>query len=214
VVEMKRGIYERYLKRAMDFALSSIALIVLSPILLATALLVRSNLGAPVLFKQERPGKDEKIFELYKFRTMTDERDEEGNLLSEEKRSTRFGEKLRSTSIDELPQLINIAKGDMAIVGPRPLLPEYLPFYREHEKSRHDVRPGLTGLAQISGRNYLNWDEKLAKDVEYVSDISFAKDIEIIVKTALKVVKRSDVAATTENAERNLSEVRQNEKYI
>ena len=165
--------YRYFFKRLLDFVLSLLAIIVLSPVLLITALLVRSKLGSPVIFKQERPGKNEKIFTLYKFRTMTDEKDEEGNLLPDEIRLTRFGKLLRSTSLDELPELFNILKGDMSIVGPRPLLVSYLPYYTEKEKHRHDVRPGLTGLAQVKGRNYIAWDERFKIDVEYVENLSF-----------------------------------------
>ena len=162
--------YQKYIKRILDFILSLCALIVLSPVLLIVAILVRVKLGSPIIFKQKRPGKDEKIFTLYKFRTMTDEKDENGNLLPDSERLTKFGKFLRSTSLDELPELINILKGDMAIVGPRPLLVEYLEFYTEEEKHRHDVRPGLTGLAQVNGRNNLKWDDRLAYDVKYVNN--------------------------------------------
>lgn len=151
-MEHKKGIYEKYIKRILDFTLSLIALICLSPILLITAILVRVKLGSPIIFKQQRPGKDEKIFTLYKFRTMTDKKDEKGNLLPDSDRLTKFGKILRSTSLDELPELVNIIKGDMSIVGPRPLLVEYLELYNEEQKHRHDVRPGLTGLAQVSGK--------------------------------------------------------------
>ena len=153
--------YAKYIKRILDFILSLIALIVLSPVLLVVAILVRIKLGSPIIFKQQRPGKDEKIFTLYKFRTMTDKKDENGNLLPDSERLTKFGKVLRSTSLDELPELVNILKGDMSIVGPRPLLVEYLPLYSEEQKHRHDVRPGLTGLAQVGGRNSLSWEEKL-----------------------------------------------------
>ena len=158
--------YAKYVKRPLDFILSLIAIIILSPLLLIVAILVRIKLGKPVIFKQQRPGKNEKIFTLYKFRTMTDKKDENGNLLPDEQRLTKFGKALRSTSLDELPELWNILKGDMAIVGPRPLLVEYLPLYNEKQKLRHDVRPGLTGLAQISGRNAITWEEKFKDDLE------------------------------------------------
>lgn len=186
--------YKKYIKRILDFVLSLIAIIVLSPILLITAILVRIKLGSPVIFKQKRPGKDEKIFTLYKFRTMTDEKDEEGNLLPDSERLTKFGKFLRSTSIDELPELINILKGDMSIVGPRPLLVEYLELYNEEQKHRHDVRPGLTGLAQISGRNAITWEEKFEEDIQYIKKITFLGDIKIILKTALKVFKREGIS--------------------
>lgn len=186
--------YSKYIKRILDFILSLIAIIVLSPVLLITAILVRIKLGSPVIFKQKRPGKDEKIFTLYKFRTMTDEKDEEGRLLPDSERLTKFGKFLRSTSIDELPELINILKGDMSIVGPRPLLVEYLELYNEEQKHRHDVRPGLTGLAQISGRNAITWEEKFEEDLQYIKKITFLGDIKIILKTALKVFKREGIS--------------------
>lgn len=194
-LDMKRKatFYEKYIKRFFDIFLSGLALIVLSPIIGITALLVRVKLGSPVLFSQDRPGKDEKVFKLYKFRSMSDARNDQGELLPDEIRLTRFGRALRSTSLDELPELWNIFKGDMSIVGPRPLLVEYLPYYTEEEKHRHDVRPGLTGLAQVNGRNALRWEEKFAYDIEYVNSISLGTDIRVIIETALKVVKRADV---------------------
>ena len=185
--------YAKYIKRPLDFMLSLIAIIILSPLLLIVAILVRIKLGKPVIFKQQRPGKNEKIFTLYKFRTMTDKKDENGNLLPDEQRLTKFGKALRSTSLDELPELINILKGDMAIVGPRPLLVEYLELYNEEQKHRHDVKPGLTGLAQISGRNSISWEEKFKEDIEYVNNITFAQDIKIILKTFVKVFKRDGI---------------------
>ena len=186
--------YSKYIKRILDFILSLIALIVLLPILLITYVLVLIKLGSPAIFKQQRPGKDEKIFTLYKFRTMTNKKDEKGNLLSDEKRLTRFGKFLRSTSLDELPELINILKGDMAIVGPRPLLVEYLEYYTEKEKHRHDVRPGLTGYAQVNGRNTLSWEEKFKDDIKYVHNVTFINDIKIIFKTIGKVFKREGIS--------------------
>ncbi len=192
------GPYERFMKRPLDCLLSLLALIVLSPVMGITALLVRNKLGSPILFTQERPGKNEKIFKIYKFRTMTDARDEHGVLLPDADRLTHFGKILRSTSLDELPELMNIAKGDMAIVGPRPLLAEYLPYYTEEEAHRHDVRPGLTGLAQVNGRNAISWDKKLAYDVEYVSRITFLMDTKIILKTVVKTVKQSDIQVGSE----------------
>ena len=200
--------YKHFFKRLIDFILSLLALIVLSPILLIVALLVRTKLGSPVIFKQERPGLNEKIFTLYKFRTMTDAKDEQGNLLPDEIRLTKFGKLLRSTSLDELPELFNILKGDMAIVGPRPLLVSYLPFYNDNEKHRHDVRPGLTGWAQVNGRNSLGWDYRLEKDIEYVSKVSFLFDIKIIIKTVLIVLKKSDIATDTRTVESNFAEER------
>ncbi len=187
--------YERFFKRVFDCLLAGIALIVLSPVILITAILVRIKLGSPVIFKQERPGKDEKLFKLFKFRSMTDERDEKGNLLPDEKRLPRFGRILRTTSLDELPELVNIFKGDMAIVGPRPLLVRYLPFYKPEERVRHSVRPGLTGLAQINGRNNLDWDERIGLDVQYVEKITFLGDLKIIFHTVGKVLRRSDIAS-------------------
>ena len=185
--------YRKYIKRILDFILSFVAIVILSPVLLIVAILVRTKLGTPVIFKQERPGLNERIFTLYKFRTMTDERDEEGNLLPDEIRLTKFGKLLRSTSLDELPELFNILKGDMAIVGPRPLLIEYLPFYKDNERIRHAVKPGLTGWSQINGRNATSWEERFAKDTEYIEKMSFVFDVKIILKTVDKVIKRSDI---------------------
>jgi undecaprenyl phosphate N,N'-diacetylbacillosamine 1-phosphate transferase len=198
----KNGIYRNFLKRPMDFILSLIAIIALSPVLLIVAILVRVKLGSPVLFKQERPGLNEKIFIMYKFRTMTDERDENGILLPDSIRLTRFGKFLRSTSLDELPELLNIVKGDMSIIGPRPLLVQYLPLYNQHQKRRHEVKPGLSGLAQVSGRNAISWIEKFNLDVDYVDNLSFVKDMKIIFLTIKKVLVReginSETAATIE----------------
>ena len=189
----KRGIYDKYIKRPLDAFFSMGALIVFSPILLVTAIIVRMKLGSPVIFTQNRPGKDEKIFKLYKFRTMTDERDSEGNLLPDEKRLTGFGKKLRSTSLDEMPELINIIKGDMAVVGPRPLLVRYLPRYNEHQARRHEVRPGFTGLAQVHGRNAISWEEKFDWDVKYVDSITFLGDVRIILDTVKTILKREGI---------------------
>lgn len=189
------GPYEKYIKRPLDCALAAGALLALSPVMGVTAILVKRKLGTPVLFRQERPGKDGKIFPLYKFRTMTDARDAEGKPLPDAERLTPFGAKLRASSLDELPELLNIVKGDMALVGPRPLLVQYLPYYTETEKHRHDVRPGLTGLAQVNGRNLVKWDQRLAYDVQYVNKITFLGDAEIILRTIGKVFKREDVAA-------------------
>ena len=185
--------YKKYIKRFLDIIISLIALIVLSPVMLVVAILVRIKLGSPVIFKQERPGKDEKIFKLYKFRSMTDKKDENGNLLPDKERLTKFGKILRTTSLDELPEFANILKGEMSLIGPRPLLVEYLPYYNEMEKHRHDVRPGLTGLAQINGRNNLNWEDRFKYDVEYVNNITFINDIKILLKTVYKVFKKSDI---------------------
>lgn len=200
--------YKHFFKRLFDFILSLIAIIVLSPIYIIVAVLVRIKLGSPVLFTQDRPGKDEKIFKMYKFRTMTSDTDEKGNLLPDEVRLTKFGKALRSTSLDELPELFNILKGDMSIVGPRPLLISYLPYYNEVEKHRHDVRPGLTGLAQVSGRNYIAWDDRFAKDVEYVEKQSLLLDIKIILNTVKIVFKKSDIATDTRTVESNFAEER------
>lgn len=198
----KDGIYCRYIKRLLDILLSGCALVVLLPVLLIVAILVRTKLGSPVIFCQERPGKDEKIFRMYKFRSMTDERDEDGNLLPDEVRLTKFGRLLRSTSLDELPELWNIFKGDMSVVGPRPLLVKYLPLYNEEQHHRHDVRPGLTGLAQVSGRNAITWEEKFAHDIQYVENISLFLDLQIVILTVKKVLKHegitSDSSATME----------------
>lgn len=194
---MKGGIYRKYFKRPMDIILSLIALIVLSPILLIVALLVRIKLGSPVIFKQQRPGLNEKIFIMYKFRTMTDERDENGELLPDGIRLTKFGRFLRSTSLDELPELFNILKGDMSVIGPRPLLVEYLPLYDEYQKRRHEVRPGLSGLVQVSGRNAINWEDKFNLDVEYVDNISFFGDWKIIFLTLKKVFIREGISSNT-----------------
>ena len=192
------GPYERFIKRGLDAFLASGALIILSPVLIITAILVRTKLGSPVLFTQDRPGKDEKIFKLYKFRSMTNQRDENGNLLPDDVRLTKFGRVLRSTSLDELPELLNIIKGDMSVVGPRPLLVEYLPNYTAEEHHRHDVRPGLTGLAQVNGRNAISWDTKLSYDVQYVSKITFLGDAKIVKETFIKTVKRSDIQVGSE----------------
>ena len=188
------GPYERFVKRGLDAFLATGALIVLSPVLLITAVLVRVKLGSPVLFIQERPGRDGKIFKLYKFRTMTDDRDENGELLPDDQRLPAFGQKLRSTSLDELPELINMIKGDMAVVGPRPLLVRYLPRYNAHQARRHEVRPGFTGLAQVRGRNAISWEEKFDWDVKYVDHITFLGDAKIIRDTVRTVLKREGIS--------------------
>lgn len=189
--------YKRCIKRCLDFLLSLCGIIVLSPVLLVVAVLVRVKLGSPVLFRQERPGRHEKIFTLYKFRTMTDERDEDGNLLPDDRRLTGFGKMLRSTSLDELPELFNILKGDMSVIGPRPLLVRYLPRYNDFQRQRHNVRPGLTGLAQINGRNAITWEEKFAYDVEYVNHLTFAMDVRIFIGTIRAVCKREGISSET-----------------
>ncbi|MDY4693750.1 MAG: sugar transferase [Blautia sp.] len=191
------GFYEKYVKRPLDCILASGALVVFSPILLTTSVLVKKKLGSPVLFTQDRPGKDGKIFKLYKFRTMTDERDENGELLPDEDRLKEFGKKLRSTSLDELPELINIAEGDMAVIGPRPLLVRYLGRYDEEQIHRHDVRPGLTGLAQANGRNELSWSEKFNLDTEYVKKITFIGDLKILAETVNSVMNHEGISSET-----------------
>lgn len=187
------GLYEKFIKRPLDAFLATGAIIILSPVLLITAILVRVKLGSPVLFTQDRPGRDEKIFRLYKFRTMTDARDENGVLLPDNQRLPEFGQKLRSTSLDELPELVNMIKGDMAVVGPRPLLVRYLPRYNTHQARRHEVRPGFTGLAQVHGRNSISWEEKFDWDVQYVDHITFKGDAKIIFDTVRTVLKREGI---------------------
>ena len=196
--QRKRGFYEKYTKRIFDIVLSGLALIILSPVIAIVALLVRVKLGSPVIFKQDRPGLNEKIFKMYKFRSMTDDRDENGELLPDEDRLPSFGKKLRSTSLDELPELVNIFKGDMSIVGPRPLSVVYLPYYTEEERIRHTVRPGLTGLAQINGRNAISWEEKFRYDIEYVKNISLGLDISVFFGTIGKVLKREGIGQAEE----------------
>ena len=188
----KAGIYERYLKRVFDFALSLIAIIVLSPVMLIVALLVRVKLGSPVIFRQPRPGKDEKIFNMYKFRSMSDARDENGELLPDSVRLTSFGKKLRATSLDELPEAFNIIKGEMSVIGPRPLLVRYLPRYNAQQHRRHEVRPGLSGYAQVHGRNTVSWQEKFRMDVEYVDHITFLGDLKIIWDSVMVAFVRRD----------------------
>lgn len=185
--------YRKYIKRLLDIVISFCSLVILSPIILIVAILVRVKLGSPVIFKQDRPGKDGKIFKLYKFRSMSDKKDENGKLLPDKDRLTKFGKILRATSLDELPELVNILKGEMSLIGPRPLAVAYLPYYNEEEKHRHDVRPGLTGLAQINGRNALNWEERFSYDIEYVNNITFINDLKILFKTFYKVIKKDGV---------------------
>lgn len=191
----KKGFYEKYIKRPQDFCCALAAIIVLSPIMAVTAVLVRVKLGSPVIFKQERPGLHGKIFTLYKFRTMTDTKDRNGNLLPDEVRLTKFGKMLRSTSLDELPELINMLKGDMAVVGPRPLLVKYLPLYNEYQARRHEVRPGFTGYAQVNGRNAITWEDKFEKDVFYVDHITFLGDWKIIFQTLKTVIRREGISS-------------------
>lgn len=202
------GPYEKYFKRVLDVFCGLAALLVFWWLYIIVAILVRIKLGSPVLFKQERPGKNEEIFKLYKFRTMTDTRDENGNLLPDEVRLTKFGRALRATSLDELPEVFNILKGEMSLVGPRPLTIQYLPYYSEEERHRHDVRPGLSGLAQVNGRNFIDWDHRLAFDVQYVKKITFIGDLRIILQTALKFVKKEDIAVDTNKVEPNFAEER------
>ena len=208
------GVYERFFKRPLDIVCALLALTVFCWLYALVAILVKIKLGSPVIFKQARPGKDEKIFNLYKFRTMTDERDENGNLLPDEVRLTKFGKFLRKTSLDELPEAINILKGDMSVVGPRPLLISYLPYYTNEEKHRHDVRPGLSGWAQIHGRNFVGWDKRLTLDVEYVNKITFARDVSIVFNTFLQALKREDIAVNTNVIESNLAEERQRKQGL
>lgn len=196
--------YAKYLKRILDFTLSLLALIVLSPIMLVLYILVTIKLGRPAIFKQQRPGKDEKIFTLYKFRTMTDERDRNGEFLPDDRRLTKFGKILRSTSLDELPELINIIKGDMAIVGPRPQLVVDMIFMTEKQRKRHTVRQGLTGLAQINGRNNITWEDKINYDLEYIKKITLKADIKIILKTLGKVIKKENISTDGMNTAEDL----------
>jgi len=196
-ISVKKGIYRRFLKRPMDFILSLIAIIIFSPVLIIVGVLVRFKLGSPVLFKQKRPGLNEKIFTMYKFRTMTDEKDKNGELLPDSVRLTKFGRMLRSTSLDELPELFNILKGDMSIVGPRPLLIQYLELYNDHQKRRHEVRPGLSGHAQVNGRNAISWEDKFNLDVEYVDNMSFVGDWKIIFLTIKKVFVKEGISSDT-----------------
>jgi len=197
-VPMKRGIYVRYIKGFLDFTLSLFALIVLSPIFLIVAIFVKIKLGSPIIYKQKRPGKDEKIMTIYKFKSMPDQRDEGGHLLPDSVRLTKFGKFLRASSLDELPELYNILKGDMSFIGPRPLAVIYLPYYNEKEKLRHTVMPGLTGLAQVNGRNAISWEERFNNDVEYVRKISFAVDLHIVLKTIKIVLSKKDIKQAEE----------------
>ena len=197
VVRKKKSVYGSCMKRILDMILSAFMILIISPFLLLLAIVVRIKLGSPVLFRQARPGKDGKIFKLYKFRSMTDERDENGELLSDDIRLTAFGKKLRSTSLDELPELFNILKGDMSFIGPRPLLVKYLPLYNERQRHRHDVRPGITGHAQVNGRNAITWEEKFEKDIWYVENLSFVTDMKILFKTVAVVFKREGISSET-----------------
>ena len=194
---MTKRLYRNYIKRFLDIVLSAGAIVVLSPVMAVTAVLVRIKLGSPVIFKQKRPGKNERIFEMYKFRSMTDARDENGELLPDDVRLTSFGKKLRASSLDELPELFNILKGDMSVVGPRPLLVQYLPLYNAQQKRRHEVRPGVTGYAQVHGRNAITWEEKFEKDVYYVDHMTFLRDWMIIFQTIKAVVKKEGISSET-----------------
>jgi undecaprenyl phosphate N,N'-diacetylbacillosamine 1-phosphate transferase len=196
----KKGFYQRFFKRPMDFVISLLAVIILSPLIVVLAILVKTKLGSPVLFKQNRIGLNEKIFEIYKFRTMSTNKDFNGNLLPDEQRLTKFGKFMRSTSLDELPELFNILKGDMSIVGPRPLVEKYLLFFTDYEKKRHSVRPGLTGNAQINGRNSIKWEERFKYDVDYVNNIKLIRDLVIIFKTIFIVLKRENIGERNQNA--------------
>ena len=191
----KGGLYRLYFKRPMDFILSLLAIIMLSPVFILTGILVRTKLGSPILFKQNRPGLDEKIFTMYKFRTMTDQKDETGELLPDQIRLTKFGKMLRATSLDELPELFNILKGDMSIIGPRPLLVQYLSLYNVHQKRRHEVRPGLSGYAQVNGRNSISWEDKFDLDVQYVDNVTFINDVKIIMLTLKKVFVKDGISS-------------------
>lgn len=204
------GVYEKHVKRLLDFICALGAVVCFSWLYLIVAILVKVKLGSPILFTQYRPGKNERLFKLYKFRTMTDKRDREGNLLPDNKRLTKFGKLLRSTSLDELPEAFNIIKGDMSIVGPRPLLPSYLDWYTEEERHRHDVRPGLTGLAQVNGRNFINWDKRFALDIKYTKKITFLNDVKIIFKTISKFLHHSNIATDSAKVEGNMAEIRAN----
>lgn len=206
--------YGKVVKRLIDIIISGLGLIILSPILLVLCILVRVKLGSPVLFTQERPGKDEKIFKLYKFRSMTDERNEKGELLPDEVRLTRFGKLLRSTSLDELPELLNILKGDMSLIGPRPLLVRYLPYYTDEERHRHDVRPGLTGLAQVNGRNALGWEDRFSYDLQYVNHLSLGMDIKVLGMTVGKVLKRSGTLSGAEQTVADFDVYRKGQEQV
>ena len=192
-----KSIYRRFLKRPLDFILSLIAIVILSPVLITVSILVRVKLGSPVLFKQKRPGLNEKIFTMYKFRTMTDEKEENGVLLPDSVRLTKFGKMLRSTSLDELPELLNILKSDMSFIGPRPLLVQYLPLYNDYQRRRHEVKPGLSGLAQVNGRNAISWEEKFKLDVDYVDNVTFLVDCKIVFKTLKTIFVREGISSDT-----------------
>lgn len=217
LTHVQQGIYEKYMKRPLDFAIALCTIIILSPVLLLIAILVKVKLGSPVIYVQKRPGLNEKIFNMYKFRTMTDKKDKDGNLLPDEERLTEFGKKLRKTSLDELPEFWNILLGDCALIGPRPLLVQYLPYYTDEERKRHSVRPGLTGLAQVNGRNFIRWEERFKLDVTYAENITFWGDIKILILTVKKVLFRENVMEMDKDKEqlgfKNLDEERKNARY-
>lgn len=210
----EKHMYRKILKRWIDIILSLFVITILSPVLIIISIVVRIKLGKPIIFKQKRPGKEQKIFEMYKFRTMTDEKDSSGNLLSDEERLTSFGRKLRRTSLDELPEVFNILKGDMSFVGPRPLLERYLPYYTERESHRHDVRPGLTGLAQINGRNALSWEKRFEFDLQYIENVSFGLDVYILKKTVEKVLKKEGILVGNEKIMLNFDEEREKRNMV
>lgn len=212
-MERKTFMYKKYFKRLLDIIISLTALIILSPILLVVWILVRVKLGGPAIFTQQRPGRDEKIFKLYKFRSMTNEKDENGELLPDEVRLTKFGKILRSTSLDELPELFNILKGDMSLIGPRPLLVRYLPWYTEEERHRHDVRPGLTGLAQVNGRNALGWEDRFKYDLEYVNNLTLGMDLKVLGMTVGKVLKRSGTLSGADQTIADFDVYRKEQKH-
>lgn len=205
--------YRNFFKRLLDIIISLTALIILSPVLLVVWILVHVKLGGPAIFTQQRPGKGEKIFKLYKFRSMTNERDENGELLPDEVRLTKFGKILRSTSLDELPELFNILKGDMSLIGPRPLLVRYLPWYTEEERHRHDVRPGLTGLAQVNGRNALGWEDRFKYDLEYVNNLTLGMDLKVLCMTVGKVLKRSGTLSGADQTVADFDVYRKGQKH-
>lgn len=204
----RHRIYQRFFKRPLDFTLASLSILLLSPVFLIIAVLVKIKLGSPVIFKQQRPGLNEKIFTMYKFRTMTNERDANGELLADSERLTKFGKFLRSTSLDELPELFNVLKGDMSIVGPRPLATQYLPYYTSDERLRHTVRPGVSGLAQINGRNIAMWEQRFTFDIKYTQNITFIGDVMIIIKTITKVISRADIGERNVDAPIDFDEYR------
>ena len=210
--DVKKGIYAKYLKRPLEFSITFIGFVCILPIFLILCVLVRINLGSPIFFKQKRCGKDEKIFEMIKFRTMTDARDENGELLPDTDRFTKFGDFLRNSSLDELPELLNVLKGDMSLIGPRPLYPFYVPYYTEEESLRHSVRGGITGLAQVNGRALCRWNDRFAYDVKYVKNITFIGDIKILIATVMKVLGKADIGVPSVTDEGGLHIVREGQR--